>query len=90
MKYVAYRDRQEPRDLFDLAHLAMRKAFTATAAELISRISAAPPLTAELRRLPRHTAATWLDQLAHQAKDPMTAEAALRIVRHAVEELGSG
>lgn len=87
MKYLAYRDRREPRDLFDLAHLALRGVFDASAARLIAQVSGAPPLAAEVQRLAPATAMTWDDQLAHQATDLMSADSALRIVRDAVERL---
>jgi predicted nucleotidyltransferase component of viral defense system len=87
MKYLAFRDRQAPRDLFDLAHLTIAGAFNQAASNLIRLLSGAHPEPAELRRLPDNTARTWEDQLAHQTVTPMPASDALRIVRNAVMQL---
>lgn len=87
MKYVAFRDRQEPRDLFDLAHLTTVGVFNEVAGRLIERISGARPFVAELRELPSQTGATWKDELAHQTREPMPASEALKLVRGAVERL---
>lgn len=87
MKYVAFRDRQTPRDLFDLAHLTMTGAFSQAASRIIKDLSGAHPQLAELQRMPDNTASTWDDQLAHQTLAPMPAADALRIVRNAVTQL---
>lgn len=84
MKYLAYRDRRAPRDLFDLAHLAIAGAFDAAAVHLITSMSGAPPDPAELRSLPTVIRTTWYDQLAHQTGELMDPEVALGIVHDAV------
>jgi hypothetical protein len=90
MKYVAFRDRRAPRDLFDLAHLTMGGAFNEVAESLIEGLSGARPMPAELQRIPVYTEATWDDQLAHQTMALMPAADALRLVRDAAEQLHSG
>ena len=87
MKYAAFRDRQEPRDLFDLAHLAEAGAFVHGAADIVAELTGAPPMATELRRLPSHTVATWSPQLNHQTRLRMTPEDARRIVEMAVAQL---
>lgn len=87
MKYAAFRDREEPRDLFDLAHLTKAGAFGQDAADLVTQLTGAPPMSAELRTLPSHTAATWSAQLDHQTSIPTTPDDAFRIVNAAVAQL---
>lgn len=89
MKYAAFRDRQEARDLFDLAHLAQAGAFVHAAAGILTELTGAPPMASELRRLPAHTVATWSPQLNHQTRIRMTPEDARRIVELAVSQLGT-
>jgi hypothetical protein len=89
MKYVAFRDRQAPRDLFDLAHLTVAGAFNQAANSLIKELSGAHPQAAELQRLPDNAASTWGDQLSHQTMAPMSAADALRQVRNAVRQLNA-
>ena len=84
MKYVAYRDRHEPRDLFDLAHLTLGGAFDAAAFRMIQHLSGASPQLEELRRLQPVTADAWHERLSHQTGDLMDADEALTIVRNAV------
>jgi predicted nucleotidyltransferase component of viral defense system len=87
MKVAAYRDRSEPRDLFDLAHLAVSGAVNHDAATLTSRLTGALPSVAEFRRVARHTAMTWHDRLAHQTAKMLAPEEALQRVRTALEAL---
>lgn len=87
MKYAAFRDRREPRDLFDLAHLTKAGGFVQAAADIVTQMTGAPPMPAELRTLPSYTAATWSAQLNHQTLVRTTPEDALRIVRAAVGRL---
>lgn len=89
MKYAAFRDRQEPRDLFDLAHLVEAGAFVQAAADIVTTLTGAPPMATELRRLPPHTVATWSAQLNHQTKVRMTPEESRRIVEMAVARLNT-
>jgi len=87
MKLSTYRDRQEPRDLFDLAHLADRGALTAHFAQLLRTLSGSPPHPGEFRALPRRTEDAWRDRLAHQTGQLIPAEEALVRVRRAIERL---
>lgn len=87
MKLATYRDRQEPRDLFDLAHLADRGALTAQASQLLWKLSGSPPHPGEFRTLPRRTQDGWRDRLAHQTGRLIPAEEALARVRRAIERL---
>jgi predicted nucleotidyltransferase component of viral defense system len=85
MKVAAFRERQEPRDLFDLAHLAQCGAVTSHALDLVAWLTSVPCKPDEFRALPRHTADTWYARLAHQAGELSAAEEALHVLREAVE-----
>lgn len=87
MKYAAFRDRQEPRDLFDLVHLTRLGAFGQAAADMLAQLTGAPPMSAELRALPLHTATTWSAQLHHQTSIRTAPDDALRIVNAVVAQL---
>jgi predicted nucleotidyltransferase component of viral defense system len=85
MKVAAYRDRHEPRDLFDLAHLPRVGAVTRRSLGLVLSLTGAPCDPREFQRLPRHTATTWHERLAHQTGQLLAPEEALQLVREAVE-----
>ena len=85
LKLSAFLDRHEPRDLFDLAHLADRGAVTARAAETFTRLTGTPPQPASLNRLPSVTVRTWHERLGHQTAEPGTPHDALRRLRQALE-----
>ena len=87
LKLVSYLDRREPRDLFDLAHLADLGEVTARAAEIFARLTGAPPQPASLTRVPAATACTWHERLAHQTPEPGSPDDALRRLRQALERL---
>lgn len=89
MKVAAFRERQEPRDLFDLAHLARRGAVTSHALDLVARLTAVPCQPHEFRAVPRHTASTWHARLAHQTGELPPPEDALALVREAAEGVSS-
>lgn len=87
MKLATYRDRQEPRDLFDLAHLAERGALTSHAAGLLRKLTGSPPHPSDFRAVPRRVEDAWQARLAHQTGELISADEALARVRRAIERL---
>lgn len=87
MKVAAYRDRAEPRDLFDLARLADRGHLTAEARDATRLLTAATPTAREFASLPTAVRDRWNQRLAHQLADPGTAEQAVTAVIDALRAL---
>ncbi|HUG83860.1 MAG TPA: nucleotidyl transferase AbiEii/AbiGii toxin family protein, partial [Euzebya sp.] len=87
MKVAAYRDRAEPRDLFDLARLADRGHVTAEAREAVRRLTSAAPTAREFAYLPARVRDQWHQRLAHQLADPGTADEAIAAVIGALRAL---
>ena len=87
MKVAAYRDRAEPRDLFDLAELARRGHVTTDALTLTRQLTNATPRTTEFATVPERVQARWHDRLAHQLTDPGTPTQAARAIAQALQDV---
>lgn len=87
MKLMAWHQRQAPRDLFDLAALAEIGAITAAALDLTEHVSGTRIGSRVLnQKLPPRVLSEWNTQLAHQLREPMSADACLRQVVEATDE----
>lgn len=87
MKIAAYRDRAEPRDLFDLARLADRGQVTAAAIDATRRLTSATPTAREFGHLPPRVRDRWHERLAHQVTEPGTPEEAIAALVQALRDL---
>lgn len=85
MKMAAWRDRGAPRDLFDLSQLALAGYLTAECHQPLRHTTGVGLMTADFSGLRRDTADAWITELGHQVTNPLSLEAAISIVRQAVE-----
>lgn len=88
MKLVAWEDRRAERDLFDLAGLTTRGAFTAETSGIFHAISARLPDPRCYQQLPEATRARWYAQLAHQLPRLPDPDDCLRRVAAAIAGMG--
>lgn len=87
MKLMAWHQRQEPRDLYDLAALAEVGAITAEAIDLTTEVSSTRLGVRALHHdLPTSVTQRWSEQLAHQMGSVLSAEQCLE---HVLEALRS-
>lgn len=87
MKLAAWEDRHAPRDLFDLAGLITRDAFTTGTFDVFVELCGRPPDQHAYRQVPESTHASWHNQLAHQAADLPDAGRCLELVSDAVDAM---
>lgn len=86
MKMEAYVDRHAPRDLFDLAGLARRRALGSEAEDQLRNATGVGFVPEEFGRVPTKTAAAWETELAHQVRTMTTAEACRATVASALNK----
>ena len=85
MKLAAWSDRHAPRDLFDLAGLALLGTLRdPNVGRIYSARMGAPIVTAEFTRVPKRTAAAWETELAAQVGELPPADECLARVRDAL------
>lgn len=85
MKLMAWFDRNAPRDLYDLAALAIAGHIDAEATQIVRLISGYYPNRSMLgNKPPTTTTNTWKAQLGHQLSDTSTAQECFDLVRTAL------
>lgn len=87
MKLSAWEDREQPRDLFDLAGLASRDAYREDVLEVFRALVGRPPDRRAYKRVPDAARHAWEHQLSHQAPHVPAAETCMELVREALEAI---
>jgi predicted nucleotidyltransferase component of viral defense system len=84
MKMLAYSDRREPRDLFDLCGLSRLNAFSPSLDDLLRSLAGHGVIHSDFEHVPVSVRDAWVSQLSHQTRSLTSPEDCMDRIRAAL------